>query len=72
MTTDLYVHSTFYLFSQEWMADKKAKRQSYSYVWNLDDFNKVDPDKTDHFLGKDTLYLYITTYMTVHHDFIMT
>ncbi|XP_071805530.1 alkaline phosphatase-like [Asterias amurensis] len=34
---------------QEWLLNKPL--ESSKYVWNLDDFNNVDPDETDHLIA---------------------
>ena len=35
---------------EEWMEGKDPNRAKY--VWNLDQFNAVDPDNTDYLMGK--------------------
>lgn len=36
---------------QEWEDDKKARGLTYKYVWNKEDFDKVDSRYTDYLLG---------------------
>ncbi|KAG1656869.1 Procollagen-lysine,2-oxoglutarate 5-dioxygenase 3 [Nymphon striatum] len=36
---------------EEWMSDKAKKNSKYSYVTNLEEFNKVDLKTTDYLLG---------------------
>ena len=35
---------------EEWMEGKDQNRAKY--VWNLDQFNEVDPDNTDYLMGE--------------------
>ena len=38
----------------EWLSGKDTKTSQY--VWNLDQFTAVDPDKTDSLLGEYNIY----------------
>lgn len=36
---------------EEWMKDKKNRHLSHKYVSNKEEFDRVDPNKTDYLLG---------------------
>ncbi|XP_060071407.1 alkaline phosphatase-like [Ylistrum balloti] len=36
---------------QEWINNKQERKLSHRFVWNLTEFNSVDPTKTDYLLG---------------------
>ena len=38
--------------TDEWFASRTAANLNAKYVWNLGDFNAVDPDTTDALLGR--------------------
>lgn len=36
---------------EDWMKDKKNRHLAHKYVSNKEEFDKVDPNKTDYLLG---------------------
>ncbi len=37
---------------EEWLEEKRSRRQRAEFVWNQRQFDNVDPDSTDYLLGR--------------------